>query len=70
MLDKNIKDYENESQKIVIEIFPVENKDCKFINIAKKNISYYHIYFNDNYKEEEEKRICTTKKEKIKKEEY
>ena len=36
LLNKTIKDYADESQKIIVEIFPAKNKDCKFINISKK----------------------------------
>ena len=65
LLNKNIKDYENESQKIIIEIFPIENEDCKYINFSKRDLSYYHIYFNNNNSEENEKKKCINKKDKI-----
>ena len=49
ILEKNINDYIKEYLKIKMEIFPIENKYGKFINIS--NMKYYHIYFNDNFKE-------------------
>ena len=54
-LDKNINDYKNQI-KIEIEIFPKENHYGKFININCCR-EYYHIYFNDNEKEEKNNHI-------------
>ena len=66
-LNKNIKDYIKEYSKIEIEIIPIENKIGKFININKNNLPYYHIYFNDNDKEEKRNAIKENEKvEKIK----
>ena len=48
-LRKDINDYIKEDSKIIIEIFPIENKYGKFINISR--IKYYHFYFNDNLEE-------------------
>ena len=30
----------------------MENKYCRFININKEDEEYYHIYYNDNKKEQ------------------
>ena len=48
-IDRN--DYKKEYLKIEIEILTFSNKKGKFINISKKNESYFHIYFNDSKKE-------------------
>ena len=56
-LNKEINDYKNEYLKIEIELIPstysfdYSNRYLKFINLQKKNESYYHIYFNDNKEE-------------------
>ena len=63
----NINDYKECSEKyssIEIEINPVINKYCKFINIKKEEEIYYHIYFNNNKKEI--KRNYIDKNEQIK----
>ena len=63
----NIKDYKAYSEKyssIEIEIKPVNNKYCKFIDIKKEEEKYYHIYFNDD--KEEIKRNYINKDEEIK----
>ena len=63
----NINDYKEYSEKyssIEIEIKPVNNKYCKFINIKNVEEIYYHIYFNNN--EEEIKRNYINKDEEIK----
>ena len=54
-----LKDYKNEFSKIEIEIIPKENTYGKFINFSK-NIQ---IYFNDNKKEIEKRKI--TKDDKV-----
>ena len=54
-LDKNINDYKNQI-KIEIEIFPREKFYGGFINF-KCSRKYYHIYFNDNEKEEKKNYI-------------
>ena len=51
-LNKKRKEYIKEYSKIEIEIIPMENKYCKFINISDRYKPYFHIYFNDNYNEE------------------
>ena len=51
-LNKKRKDYIKEYSKIEIEVTPIENKYCKFINITDRYKPYFHIYFNDNYNEE------------------
>ena len=58
--------YYKEYCQIEIEIIPCQNEDGKFINIFKKEDKpYFHIYFNDNNKEE--KRNYLTKNDKINK---
>ena len=51
-LNVNINDYKKISAKIIIEIIPAKNKEGIFINIPKKNESYFHIFFNNNNFEE------------------
>ena len=51
ILNIDINNYKREYCKIEIEIIPIENTYGKFININKKNESYYHVYFNDNKEE-------------------
>ena len=58
-----IKFYEIYSP-IEIHIIPIKNKSGKFINIEEKNKKYYHIYFNNNTKEEI-KRTYLNKNEKV-----
>ena len=66
----NINDYKEYSEiytSIEIEIIP--NNDFifgNFINITKDNEKYYHIYFNDN-KKDEIKRTYLNKDEQISK---
>ena len=43
------KEYSENYSSIEIEIKPLENYD---INIKKEDKEYYHIYYNDNKKEE------------------
>ena len=62
-LNKDINDYKIEFSKIELEIFPIENKNCTFINISKKNMIYYHIYFNND--KNEIKRNYITKYDKV-----
>ena len=49
-LNLSIKDYK-EFSNIEIEIIPTKDKYGKFINVNKKDKSYYHIYFSDNKEE-------------------
>ena len=56
-LNKNIDDYKDYS-KIEIEIFPEEEKYGDFINFDYYR-NYYHIYFNDDEKEEKKKNYIT-----------
>ena len=54
-IDININDYKDYSEKyssIEIEIIPNKYKDGKFINIKDEEIDYYHIYFDNNKREE------------------
>ena len=50
-LDIDINDYKEEYSQIEIELRPLSNRYGKFINIDE-NTKYYHIYFNNNNKEE------------------
>ena len=52
-LNININDFKEYSEifsTIEIEIIPIKNKDCEFINSYEQNGHLYHIYFNDNKK--------------------
>ena len=42
---KNYKDYSETFTPIEIEIIPKKGEYDKFINVNKKDKSYYHIYF-------------------------
>ena len=64
-LNKDINDYKIEYSKIELEIYPIENKNCTFINVSKKNMIYYHIYFNND--KIEIKRNNITKCDKVNK---
>ena len=64
-MNKDINDYIKEYSKIEIEIIPEDNKFGKFINIPKRNIPHYHIYFNDN--KEEQKKTKISKDDNVKK---
>ena len=48
---KDYKEYSEAFSSIEIEIIPKKCEYDKFINVNKKDKSYYHIYFNDNKKE-------------------
>ena len=48
----NYKEYSEKYSSIEIEIKPIENEYGKFINIEEKDKDYYHIYYNDNKREE------------------
>ena len=49
---KDYKEYSEMYSSIEIEIKPVNNKFGKFINMNENDKKYYHIYFNDNKKNE------------------
>ena len=54
-INLNINHYKEYSEKyssIEIEIKPMVNKYVRFINIKEGDEEYYHIYYNDNKKEE------------------
>ena len=54
-INLNINHYKEYSEKyssIEIEIKPMENKYGRFINIKNGDEEYYHIYYNDNKKEQ------------------
>ena len=46
------KEYSEKFKSIEIEIKPIENKYGRFINIKEGDEEYYHIYYNDNKKEQ------------------
>ena len=51
----NINHYKAYSEKyssIELDIIPMKGECGKFINIKKEDKKYFHIYFNDNKKEE------------------
>ena len=66
-INLSIKDYKEYSETfttIELEIIPCKDKYGKFININKNDKLFYHIYFNDNKKEKNNKyTIC--KKDKV-----
>ena len=49
---KDYKEYSEIYSSIEIEIKPMENKYGRFINIKEGDEEYYHIYYNDNKKEQ------------------
>ena len=51
-LNLDINDYKEYSKIIEIEITTDPNEIGKFINIKNEDEKYFHIYFNDNKKEE------------------
>ena len=54
-INLNINHYKEYSEKyssMEIEIKPMANKYGKFINIKEGDEEYYHIYYNDNKKEQ------------------
>jgi len=60
------KEYSEKYSSIEIEIILMENKFGQFINIKEEDKVYYHIYFNDN-KKEEIKYTFLNKNEKVSK---
>ena len=46
------KEYCENYSSIEIEVIPAKGKYGKFIDINKEDRSYYHIYFNNNKKDE------------------
>ena len=65
----NINDYKDYSEKyslIEIEIKPMKNKYGRCINIKKEDEEYYHIYYNDN-KREQIKSTSLNKNDKVSK---
>ena len=54
-INLNINHYKEYSEKyssIEIEIKPMEKEYGRFINIKEEDEEYYHIYYNDNKKEQ------------------
>ena len=48
------KAYSEEYSSIELDIIPVKDEYGKFININEEDKKYFHIYFNDNKKQENE----------------
>ena len=46
------KAYFETKTSIELDIIPIKGKYARFINIKEKDKKYYHIYFNDNKKNE------------------
>jgi len=68
-IDINInhyKEYSENYSSIEIEIKPIENEYDTFINIKKEDEKYFHIYYNDN-KKEEIKSTSLNEKDKVSK---
>ena len=66
-INLSIKDYKEYSEKftpIEIEIIPFNNKYNKFINIKENEKIFYHIFFNDN-KEEIENKYSINQEDKV-----
>ena len=67
-INLSIKDYKEYSEKfssIEIEIIPCNNKYGPFINIKEDEKLFYHIFFNDN-KEEIENKYSINEEDKVK----
>ena len=62
----NYKEYSKIYSSIEIEIKPEKNEYSRFINIDEYEEEYYHIYYNDN-KKEEIKRTYLHKNDKVSK---
>ena len=67
-IDSNhYKSFSEKYSSIEIEIIPMKNKYCPFVNIIEEeDQEYYHIYFNDN-KDEEIKRTYLNENDKVSK---
>ena len=61
---KNYKEFLETVTPIEIEIIPTKDKYGKFININENNKLYYHIYFNDN-KGEINNKYAINKEDKV-----
>ena len=60
------KEYSETYSSIEIDIIPFRYKYGQFINIKKEEESYFHIYFNNNYKEEIKKYFLENVDNKVK----
>jgi len=60
------KEYSEKYSSIEIEIKPMKNKYCRFINVVDYKKEYYHIYYNDN-KEKEIKSTYLNENDKVSK---
>ena len=58
--DISLEDYKKYSNRIVIEVIPIYvlSPDCKFVNMIGDE-SLYHIYFNEDVKEQKRNIIDT-----------
>ena len=63
---KAYKEYSEKFTQIEIEIIPCNNKYGRFINIEENQKFFYHIFFNDN-KEEIENKYSINKEDKVRK---
>ena len=63
-LNLSINDYQEYYELIEIEIIPNKNKYGQFINIKEKDKLFYHIYFNEN-KEEIQNKYKINKEDKV-----
>ena len=70
LINVNINNYreyvKNKYLSIKLEIIPMENKYGDFIHINSRDKKYYHIYFNDNIKNEI-KKTCLNERDKVSK---
>ena len=63
-MNLSVKDYKEYYEEIEIEIIPTKDNYGEFINIDENDKLYYHIYFNDN-KEEINNKYEINKKDKV-----
>ena len=60
------KEFCEKYSSIELEVIPMKNEYGKFIDIKEEDKNYYHIYFNDN-KKEEIKKTSINKKDNVSK---
>ena len=61
----DVIEYLEKYSPIELEIKPVNNESCKFINNKKEDEIYYHIYFNNSKKEIKRNYIKNDEKIKV-----
>ena len=61
---KAYKEYSEKFTQIELEIIPCNNKYGRFINITENQKLFYHIFFNDN-KEEIENKYSINEEDKV-----